>query len=219
MNVVSLDPSKALDDAITSIGAEERLVICGPPAEEDALNKRLAIIDATAEELIEASLAIDVEVWFREQREDLESEWEEDLSEREGEWPGEASVKQGFMGTIDIRTGKPFKEVIGVRVPVRESWKLPAHLQYGGWNDCPEPDVQCAIWRYWEAKYGATIIAASDDVLEAYVAAPPQTEDEAMALAWEQCLYCYDIVDQGAETVANLAAGLINHPYWYFRWD
>ena len=219
MKVIALDPSRALEEAIASIGTEERVVVCGPPSEEDTLNKRLAIIDNTAEELIEASLAIDVEAWFREQREDLESEWEEDLSEREGEWPGEASVKQGFMGTIDIRTGKPFKDVIGVRVPVRESWKVPAHIQYGGWNDCPEPDVHCAIWRYWEEKYGAAIIAASDDVLEAYVANPPRTEDEAMALAWEQCLYCYDIVDQGAETIAKLAAGLINHQFWYFWWD
>ena len=40
-----------------------------------------------------------------------------------------------------------------------------------------------------------------------------------MDLAWEQYLYCQDIVVQGCETIANLAATLLNSPFWYFWWD
>jgi hypothetical protein len=28
-----------------------------------------------------------------------------------------------------------------------------------------------------------------------------------------------DIVDQGCESISNLAATLLNSPYWYFWWD
>ena len=40
-----------------------------------------------------------------------------------------------------------------------------------------------------------------------------------MALAWEQFLFCEDIVSQGVETISNLGATLLNSPYWFFWWD
>jgi hypothetical protein len=219
VNIVPLEPASALDAAVKSIGSSERTVICGPPHEATLLEERLAIARSTPDDIITASMTIDVEAWFREQREELESEWNEDLEENEGEWPGDDVPKQAFTGTTDIGTGKPLDQVIGVRLPLQASWQIPAHLQIGGWNDCPDPEVHCAIWRYWETKYGAAIISVSNDVVEAYVANPPATPEEALALAWQQYLYCYDIVDQGTETIANLAAGLMNHHYWFFWWD
>lgn len=219
MEIVALEPAGALDEAIKSIGAPERTVICGSPEDGALLEERIQIAASTPDEVVAASMAIDVEAWFQEQREELESEWEEELADSEGDWPGESSVKQAFTGTTDIQTGKPFGKVVGVKIPISDSWKIPAYLQIGGWNDCPEPEVQCAIWRYWEAKYGAAIISVSSDVVEAYVAKPPTTEADAMALAWEQYLYCHDIVDQGVETIAKLGAGIINHKFWFFWWD
>jgi hypothetical protein len=40
-----------------------------------------------------------------------------------------------------------------------------------------------------------------------------------MQLAMEQYLYCADIVDQGVESVANLATLLLKQKVWYFWWD
>jgi len=214
-----MDPTTALDDAIKSIGAAERVVICGPPNEAEALKLQLAAATSTPDESIAASMTIDIDAWFEEQRQEFEEEWEEELADSEGEWPGESPHKQAFTGASEVLSGKPYEKLMGVFIPVDRSWKIPAHLQFGGWNECPDPEIQCAVWRYWEAKYGAAIISVSCDVVEAYVPNPPTTVAEAMALAWEQYLYCNDIVDQGTETIANLAAGIINHNLWYFWWD
>jgi len=39
------------------------------------------------------------------------------------------------------------------------------------------------------------------------------------SLAREQYAYCNDLVDQGTESVAALAAGLLDGTVWYFWWD
>lgn len=142
-----------------------------------------------------------------------------DLSDNEGDWLGEPDVKQGFCLATDISTGKPIKDLTALKMNVIDSWMIPAQLKYGGWNDCPSPEIHCAVWKFWQERYGAEIIGVSGDVIEAYVRNPPKTKEEAMELAWQQYLYCTDIVDQGVETVSNLAAAILNHNLWFFWWD
>ena len=48
---------------------------------------------------------------------------------------------------------------------------------------------------------------------------PPTTRSAAYQLAWEQYIYCSDIVIQGTQTLSNLAASLLNAPIWFFWWD
>ncbi len=72
---------------------------------------------------------------------------------------------------------------------------------------------------YWQQKYKAEIVAATHDVIEMRVGSPPTTRDAALALAREQYAYCSDIVDQGCETLSNLAAALLKGKTWYFWWD
>jgi hypothetical protein len=69
------------------------------------------------------------------------------------------------------------------------------------------------------SRAGAEIAGVSGDVIECIVANPPRDKEQSMNLAWEQYLYCQDIVVQGRETISNLAATLLNSPYWYFWWD
>jgi len=59
----------------------------------------------------------------------------------------------------------------------------------------------------------------TSDSIEGYVANPPKSKEEAINLAWQQYLYCSDIVEQGTETISNLASSIINHEHWYFWWD
>jgi uncharacterized protein DUF4253 len=59
----------------------------------------------------------------------------------------------------------------------------------------------------------------SGDIVECAVTRPPTDRNAATILAWEQYWYCVDIVEQGCESVSNLAATLLNSPYWYFWWD
>jgi hypothetical protein len=59
----------------------------------------------------------------------------------------------------------------------------------------------------------------TSDVLELFVARPPTTRDEATAVARDVYVYCPDTVDQGVETIQNLASLMLNGSAWYFWWD
>lgn len=104
-------------------------------------------------------------------------------------------------------------------VPTVQPWRVPAYLGLGGWNDCPDTPEHCAVLRHWHERYGAEIAAVGDDVIELSVTRPPLTREAALALAREQYEYCADIVDQGCETYAGLAATLLRGRIWFFWWD
>ena len=95
----------------------------------------------------------------------------------------------------------------------------PTWFPMGGFNECPLPEEQVAIFKYWYEKYGAAPALVTHDVWELYVENPPNTQEEAESLAWEQYGFCSDIVWQGIGTVNGLAGTLIHSSVWYFWWD
>ncbi len=173
--------------------------------------------DQEPETIVQASLAVVVDDWILQRR----SELQEDGIELDvlGTWMGEVAEKGSISLHQDILTGKIHPRVWLGLAQIDEPWKLPSVVKYGGWNDCPHPLEHCAFFRHWQAAYGAEITGMSGDVVECAVAKPPRDRDAAIHLAWEQYFYCGDIVEQGCETVSNLAATLLNSPYWYFWWD
>ena len=222
MKIVSLDPDTAFEQAINSFNDAKRLVVVGSQQNIEQLQEQMEDMSEGEDDIIENAMDIELEDWFEDQKQELINGFEDDdfdLSGIVGEWPGEADLKSDFTLAFDMLSGEVIDDLCGLKIKTDASWKIPAYLCYGGWNACPEPELQCAIWKYWEEKYGAKIVGISGDVIEAYVSRPPETEEDAMALAWEQYLYCADIVDQGCETISNLGAGLINHDKWYFWWD
>ena len=168
--------------------------------------------------IIEASRDVKLSDWIAERRKELEEyEWSpEDVL---GDWPSEIEDKGSIGAHKDLISKNIFPEVYLGLANVEQPWQLPAALQCGGWNDCPEAEVQCAFHRHWYDRYGAEITSVAGDVVECVVARPPTDRAAAIALAWEQFWYCNDIVDQGCGSVSNLAAILLNSPYWYFWWD
>jgi len=138
--------------------------------------------------------------------------------DEEGTWPNRAD-KMGIVTHIDIRTRKPKCEVFIALLSLNSPWEAFAYLNWGGWNDCPEPAVHCAFHKYWAERHGAEVVSITGDVVQCNVARPPTDRAASLALAREQYMYCYDIVAQGTETIAALAAGLLNAHYWYFWWD
>jgi hypothetical protein len=184
----------------------------------------------TVEQIIQASLQINTSAWINEQQANFTREQEESPDEEFtaedllGDWE-ETTMEVTAQPAIDplIQYDMATKQIkpllyIGL-VNLEEPWMLPAQVRFGGWNACPEAALQCALMRYWQEKHGAEIITIAHDVIECKVKNPPATKDEAIKLAWEQFWYCEDIVMQGAGTISDLAAGLINSPYWYFWWD
>jgi hypothetical protein len=165
--------------------------------------------------------------WFDIRREELlrdfmkynEGEDPDAFTAPEGEWPDGTSPSNSFTVPYDLRTRKAHIKVVIALVPTERSWEVPAYLFTGGWNECPEASVHCALAKYWFEKYGAEIVALTHDVVEMSVSRPPTTREAALALAREQYAYCADIVDQGTESIAALAAALLNGKAWFFWWD
>lgn len=131
----------------------------------------------------------------------------------------ETGPRQEIMLHLDIDHGRPVDRVGIVLVPTVRSWEAPAYLNYGGWNECPEPAVHVAFLRRWHELYGAEVVSIGPDVMEVAVSRPVADPKEALALADEQFLYSYDIVAQGTETLDRLAAHLLHATVWYFWWD
>ncbi|MHA3774939.1 DUF4253 domain-containing protein [Verrucomicrobiota bacterium sgz303538] len=174
--------------------------------------------EASEEEVIRAGAAIDAATWLAkvagEQYEDDEYQGAE-----EGEWPAGPVAPMGIITHQDILSGKPLDEVTMGLFRVDESWKVFAKLAWGNWNACPAAEEHCAVHAYWGRKYGSQVVSVTGDIVQCIVANPPRDRNAAMALAREQYAYCGDIVDQGCETLANLAASLLGAKVWYFWWD
>lgn len=192
--------------------------IIGDEKEMELLMENAEFDNQKPEIILLNSSKIDIPSWF--QGEKLEAgEYEFDEEELLGEWLDEPQAEDTILAHTDISTGE-IKPVVYLGMAlIDEPWMLASAVKYGNWNSCPAPDIQCAIMKYWEEKYGAEIVSMTGDTIECKVKNPPATKDAAIQLAWEQYWYCADIVDQGTQTIANLAAGLINSEYWFFWWD
>lgn len=234
MKFQMMETQLAMDTAIRQIDQKDKLIIIGQADQLESLQEELDESEDSVEDIIAKSKDINPQTWFAEREaefaeyenefdadelDDDELEYSEFAEAAGEEWPEIAPQPQGMVSTRDFATGELYPQVQCVNVETNSTWEIPAHFKYGGWNDCPNPEVQCAIWRYWEEKYGAKIIAVTSDIIEAYVANPPQTQEESLALAKEQYFYCTDIVDQGVQSVTNLGATLLNNKFWFFWWD
>lgn len=193
-------------------------VFTGDPEQFEQLAEGL---EATAEmsgvsETLSMAEELSGQEWLGSQYSDPELDLPEDTSPQA--WPSESTPMMQPHALFDYR-GKPHREIGLAIVPADQPWQTPAALGYGGWNDCPNPEVHVAVLKYWQQIYGAVPIAITADTVDLWVERPLTSKDEAYAVAREQYRYCYDIVHQGTETVEALAAGLIGSAVWFFWWD
>lgn len=166
--------------------------------------------------LIAAALAIDPSNWFVDRQASDPEYYEID----DDEWPEQVGTNtHGLTSHLDVLTGQPHASVNIAMIPAAEAWMVPCYMRVGGWNECPNAEEHAALFKYWGEKYGAVVACITGDVIEMTVARPPASREAALELAKEQFLYCADIVDQGAESIEALAAGLLNAPVWFFWWD
>lgn len=134
------------------------------------------------------------------------------------QWPSEPA----HQGRVKLHTlkGRGKNPSVLLLVRVEHSYDIPAHLEFGGWNDCPAPELQVAALREWRKEYGVRPAAITGDVLECVVIKDrPKTEAQSMKLAAEQWIFCEDIVGQGTQSVRKLAMDLWDSPTWFFWWD
>jgi hypothetical protein len=115
------------------------------------------------------------------------------------------------------RTEQFYEKVTILFVPTLHTWQIPAYFLFGAFNDCPPPQYHCAIWQYWQEKYGAEIIGMGS--LEASIKKLPATWEEALELAQQHYYYCTDVLQQTPSTIEALAKYLQQSYYWHFWWD
>lgn len=108
------------------------------------------------------------------------------------------------------------REVILMKVPVLEPWKIWAYLPYGAWNACPLPEEHMAVSKYWYETYGAAPVSISGSMV-GYIL-PHPAEDPKKA-AMEMYAYCFDIIEQGYENFSYLAVAIKGNRTWNFWWD
>lgn len=104
-------------------------------------------------------------------------------------------------------------------VPVADPAEITMALGFGGWNECPSPQLLSGVLRDWRTRYGAMPACITSSVLECVVERPPQSESECLRLACEQWLLCEDIVSQGTQSVRKLALELQSAHSWFLWWD
>ncbi len=192
--------------------------LIGDANELERLQEAAEYNEQSVDEILGEAARFDVGAWLTARRAEAE-EYKFSEDEVLGDWPGDIPQKGAISLHCDILTGELRPEVYLGSAKIAQPWHLPAALKYGGWNDCPDPVVHCAMHQYWQKEFGAEIVGVSGDVIECVVKNPPRDQEAAIKLAWQQYWYCTDIVDQGCETIANLAATLLNAEVWYFWWD
>ncbi len=194
-------------------------VILGDPEELDNYDLEGEDLDEETHPLLEEANSLDMEKWFNYKLEELNS-WDEEFELPRGDFPDKPpATSNTFTIPTDITTGEFLPEVVIALVPTRNGWEVPAYLEWGGWNECPDPVEHVAVLKLWHEQYGAALVGLSSDTLELEVSKQPASRDEAIALATRQYAYCPDIVEQGVGTIEELAAGLMVTKTWFFWWD
>jgi hypothetical protein len=177
-------------------------------------------VDLSPRKIIEEGLNLDTAEWF-ELRLDSNLPGEEEVlpDEEPGEETAGPNPSHSFSLPFDLLTSVPHPTVAIALLPTTTPWEVPAYLPFGGWNECPDPHEHLAVMKGWYELHGAEPFGYGGDVVEMFVTRPPQDLPGARALAREQYAYCADIVDQGTETVEDLARGLVASSAWFFWWD
>jgi hypothetical protein len=164
------------------------------------------------------ALEFDLAGWLRTRRQEFDEDGWLD-AKTIGEWPEKQPQTGGLTGHLTTKGDRPRKSVPIALLKLDGAWQVSAITRFGGWNEAPEALVQTAFFHSWHDRFGSKIVTQGSDFLECLVASPPTDRESAMELAWEQFLFCPDIVDQGVGSVAGLASVLLETEYWFFWWD
>ena len=200
--------------------AQQCRIFWDEAVEEDSRN-----LEQIRRDLIETAKSLDVQELFdelQEYEEDFdESVWEiEDALEWKQAVPVDnraASIKNQLLYMLM----NPGSELIIAKIPAVNPWELPVWVPMGGFNECPNPETQAAIFRYWNEKYHAVPAIVGCDNWVLFVENPPVTIDDALRLVKEQYLFDYETLSfpLESEEIFQKAVELSAGKVWEFWWD
>lgn len=106
--------------------------------------------------------------------------------------------------------------IVMVKVPVTEPWKIWAYLPYGGWNSCPYPEEHMAVAKYWYETYGAIPAAISYACIDYLL---PRLVDDPKKTAIEMYAYGGEGFEQVYDNFASIGEYIKDKKIWNFWWD
>lgn len=170
-------------------------------------------------EIIDEGLRLNAENWVHQSIEEYRSFYHHDVPR--GEWPDKTQGKTTPKNSSTTKGSEAPRFEPFILLPTTEGWRVPAYLNFGGWNGCPYSPAQVCMMKHWQEHYGAEIMFMGSDTVAMYVSRPPQDRESALRLAWEQFAYCSDTIGvaPGIETLEDLAAKLLSSSVWGFWWD
>lgn len=107
---------------------------------------------------------------------------------------------------------------LALALPFSENYLAPLWIPMGGFNECPMPLTQSAIFRDWHHQYGAVPILVTESSWALQAESIPQTDEEALALAREHFVFCPYVLET-ADSLGHYADYLKKQKIWYFWWD
>lgn len=131
----------------------------------------------------------------------------------------EKKTRLELITLFDYNNKQMREDIFLMKLPTNKPYRALAYIPMGGFNDCPLPEEQVAVCKYWYEQYGAIPAAITYDTLEFYVEKPVHTLEDAKALAVEQFLFCTDLGTQVLNNIEEIADFIYNNPQWYFWWD
>jgi hypothetical protein len=180
----------------------------------------LAIEEEPPRRIIDLAVQFTADDWLASRKRELHEMSDDFEQSLHGEWPENPRPMPNFTIPFErVGSGPPKEKVTIALFPTKYGWEVPAYLNIGGWNECPDPTTHVVMMKHWFDAYGAEFVGTTGDVVEMVANKPPQSREEALRLAEHQFLYCEDIVIQGTQTIEALAAALLGHHIWYFWWD
>ena len=85
-------------------------------------------------------------------------------------------VIDSFASYYDYTLDNPVTvDLILAKIPTTNPYELACYIPMGGFNDCPNPETQAAIFKYWYEKYNAYPAVVGYDTWELWVEKQPQT--------------------------------------------
>lgn len=103
-------------------------------------------------------------------------------------------------------------------LPQGREYEAALIIPMGGYNECPLPVYQAAIFRQWQEQYGAIPIAVNESTWILHSQHLPLTDKDALELARQHVLFCQYVLES-FETIGEYASYLKQQHIWYFWWD
>jgi hypothetical protein len=196
-------------------------ILFGSPHEAGILFERFHIDKLSPADHIARARNLDLDAWLAKRQAEFEknlekySDPEESFPPR-GPWPDDEKPMTNLFVPNELLKPGPKPIVIIGLLPTADPTETAAYLQFGKWNDCPEPAVHICFARRWRDKYGAVQVSNTYETVEFRVAKPLTDRSEALDLAWKQYHYCTDSIPG---TLEESGASLIGSTVWHFWWD